>query len=67
MNENDEMTDLEYRRKQLEQLQSTVLDLEESRWNNHYGYNMNDFRMDIMEYEKNHLSICRIFLWGFIP
>ncbi|MFA6813731.1 MAG: C-terminal helicase domain-containing protein, partial [Bacteroidaceae bacterium] len=26
MNENDEMTDLEYRRKQLEQLQSTVLD-----------------------------------------
>ena len=25
MNENDEMTDLEYRRKQLEQLQSTVL------------------------------------------
>ena len=57
MNENDEMTDLEYRRKQLEQLQSTVLDLEDIQGNiSITDTNMNDFRMDIMEYEKNHLA-----------
>lgn len=56
MNENDEMTDLEYRRKQLEQLQSTVLDLEDIQGGiTITDTNMNDFRMDIMEYEKNHL------------
>ena len=56
MNENDEMTDLEYRRKQLEQLQSTVLDLEDIQGGTTItDTNMNDFRMDIMEYEKNHL------------
>lgn len=57
MNENDEMTDLEYRRKQLEQLQSTVLDLEDIQGGiTITDTNMNDFRMDIMEYEKNHLA-----------
>lgn len=57
MNENDEMTDLEYRRKQLEQLQSTVLDLEDIQGGiTITDTNMNDFRMDIMEYEKNHLT-----------
>src|SRR5574344_1791161 len=56
MNENDEMTDLEYRRKQLEQLQSTVLDLEDIQGGiTITDTNMNDFRMDIMEYEKKHL------------
>ncbi len=56
MNENDEMTDLEYRRKQLEQLQSTVLDLEDIQGGiTITDTNMNDFRMDIMEYEKNYL------------
>lgn len=56
MNENDEMTDLEYRRKQLEQLQSTVLDLEDIQGGiTITDTNMNDFRMDILEYEKNHL------------
>lgn len=57
MNENDEMTDLEYRRKQLEQLQSTVLDLEDIQGGiTITDTNMNDFRMDIMEYEKKHLA-----------
>lgn len=50
MNENDEMTDLEYRRKQLEQLQSTVLDLEDIQGGiTITDTNMNDFRMDILE------------------
>lgn len=68
MNENDEMTDLEYRRKQLEQLQSTVLDLEDIQGGiTITDTNMNDFRMDIMEYEKNTLLIFRIFRWASIP
>jgi SNF2 family DNA or RNA helicase len=57
MNENDEMTDLEYRRKQLEQLQSTVLDLEDIQGGMTItDANMNDFRMDVMEYEKSRLA-----------
>lgn len=57
MNGNDEMTDLEYRRKQLEQLQNTVLDLEDIQGGiTITDTNMNDFRMDILEYEKNHLA-----------
>lgn len=56
MNENDEMTDLEYRRKQLEQIQNTVLDLEDIQGGiTITDSNMNDFRMDILEYEKEHL------------
>lgn len=56
MNENDEMTDLEYRRKQLEQIQNTVLDLEDIQGGiTITDTNMNDFRMDILEYEKEHL------------
>lgn len=57
MNENDEMTDLEYRRKQLEQIQNTVLDLEDIQGGiTITDTNMNDFRMDILEYENNHLA-----------
>ena len=57
MNENDEMTDLEYRRKQLEQIQNTVLDLEDIQGGiTITDTNMNDFRMDILEYEKEHLA-----------
>lgn len=57
MNGNDEMTDLEYRRRQLEQLQNTVLDLEDIQGGiTITDTNMNDFRMDILEYENNHLA-----------
>lgn len=57
MTENDEMTDLEYRRKQLEQMQNSVLDLEDIQGGiTITDTNMNDFRMDILEYENNHLA-----------
>lgn len=57
MNANDEMTDLEYRRKQLEQIQNTVLDLEDIKGGvTITDTNMNDFRMDILEYENTHLA-----------
>jgi hypothetical protein len=54
MNGQDEMNDLEYRRKQLEQLQNTVLDLEDIQGGMTItDGNMNDFRMDLLEYSKN--------------
>lgn len=57
MNPNDEMTDLEYRRKQLEQLQNTVLDLEDIQGGiTITDTNMNDFRMDALEYESENLA-----------
>jgi len=57
MNSNDEMTDLEYRRVQLEQLQNTVLDLEDIQGGiTITDTNMNDFRMDILDYEHNNLE-----------
>lgn len=57
MNANDEMTDLEYRRKQLEQIQNTVLDLEDIQGGvTITDTNMNDFRMDLLEYEGKHLA-----------
>ena len=56
MNGNDEMTDLEYRRKQLEQIQNTVIDLEDIQGGvTITDTNMNDFRMDILAYEKEHV------------
>src|SRR5574344_340028 len=56
MNANDQVTDLEYRRKQLEQIQNAVVDLEDIQGGiTITDTNMNDFRMDIMEYEKKHL------------
>ena len=57
MNESDEMTDLDYRRKQLEQMQEAVLDLEDVKGGvTITDINMNDYRMDINEYEKEHLE-----------
>jgi hypothetical protein len=54
MNGQDEMNDLEYRRKQLEQLQNTVLDLEDIQGGMTItDSNMNDFRMDLLEYSKS--------------
>ncbi|MFD2247293.1 helicase-related protein [Pontibacter ruber] len=53
--EKDQMNDLDYRRKQLEQLQDSVVDLEEM----HGGISitdltLNDFKMELMEYLKTH-------------
>ncbi|MDR0995917.1 MAG: DEAD/DEAH box helicase, partial [Tannerella sp.] len=52
------MNDLEYRRKQLEQLQHSVLDLEDIKGGiTITDSTMSDFRMDILEYEKEHLTV----------
>ena len=57
MNKNDEMIDLEYRRKQLEQIQNTVLDLEDMQGGvTITDTNMNDFRMDLLGYESSHIK-----------
>jgi len=54
---NDEMIDLEYRSKQLKQIQNSVIDLEDIKGGiTITDTNMNDFRMDILEYEKEHLE-----------
>ena len=51
------MNDLEYRRKQLKQLQDTVVDLEEiSGGVSITDLTLNDFRMDLTEYMKEHLA-----------
>lgn len=51
------MNDLEYRRKQLKQLQDTVVDLEEiSGGVSITDLTLNDFRMDLTEYMKEHLT-----------
>jgi hypothetical protein len=53
MNGQDEMNDLEYRRKQLEQLQNTVLDLEDIQGGMTItDSNLNDFRMDLLSIRK---------------
>ncbi len=49
------MNDLEYRRRQLEQLQNEVLDLEDLGGNiSITDMTLNDFRMDLAEYLKGH-------------
>ncbi len=54
-NESKEMKDLEYRKKQLEQLQNEVVDLEEiSGGISITDVTFNDFKTDLMEYMKNH-------------
>ncbi len=51
------MNDLEYRRKQLHQLQNTVVDLEEmSGGVSITDLTLNDFRMDLSEFMKEHLG-----------
>lgn len=53
-NENKEMNDLEYRRKQLKQLQEEVVDLEEiSGGISITDLTMNDFKMDLSSYMKD--------------
>lgn len=52
------MNDLEYRRKQLQQLQDAVLDLEDiSGGISITDLTLNDFRMDLTGYMKNHLPL----------
>lgn len=56
--DNGEMNDLDYRRKQLQQMQTEVIDLEDV----HGGisitdFTFNDFKMDLMEYLKDNHSI----------
>ena len=52
------MNDLEYRRKQLQQLQDNVVDLEDmSGGVSITDMTLNDFRMDLSEYMKGHLGI----------
>ena len=50
-----EMNDLQYRKKQLEQIQNEVLDIEDL-WNGVTitDLTMNDFKMDLSEYMKEH-------------
>tara|TARA_R110000787_G_C13441618_1_gene446432 strand:- start:1890 stop:5114 length:3225 start_codon:yes stop_codon:yes gene_type:complete len=53
-----QMNDLEYRRKQLEQLQNTVVDLEDmSGGVSITDLTLNDFRMDLTDYMSSHLHL----------
>jgi hypothetical protein len=67
--EKKKMNDLEYRRKQLKQLQEAVVDVEElSGGISITDLTLNDFKMDLMEYMKEHqgelesapLGICAV-------
>lgn len=54
----EKMNDLEYRRKQLEQLQEEVIDLEEmSGGLSITDLTLNDFKMDLVEYMENHREV----------
>lgn len=54
-NDKKGMNDLEYRKKQLEKLQNQVVDLEDiSCGISITDFTMNDFKMDLMEYMKEH-------------
>lgn len=55
---NKQMNDLEYRRRQLQQLKDAVLDLEDiSGGISITDLTLNDFRMDLTEYMKAHLPL----------
>ncbi|WP_323772147.1 helicase-related protein [Antarctobacter sp.] len=55
--EKKQMNDLEYRRRQMQQLQDTVLDLEDMDGNvSITDLTLNDFRMDLSGYLKEHLE-----------
>ena len=55
--EQKQMNDLEYRRRQMQQLQDTVLDLEDMEGNvSITDLTLNDFRMDLSGYLKEHLE-----------
>lgn len=55
---NKQMNDLEYRRKQLQQLQDVVLDLEDINGGiSITDLTLNDFRMDLTEYMKDNMPV----------
>ncbi|HOO25208.1 MAG TPA: helicase-related protein [Clostridiales bacterium] len=57
---NDEKTDLEYRRAQLERLQEEVVDIEEmSSGISIMDFGLNEFRLDLLEYIKANPSVER--------
>ncbi|MCU7839415.1 MAG: DEAD/DEAH box helicase family protein [Candidatus Thiodiazotropha sp. (ex Troendleina suluensis)] len=61
-----EMNDLEYRRKQLQQLQNAVVDLEDIAGGvSITDLTLNDFRMDLSEYMKQHLGVLEQAPHGF--
>jgi len=58
INDKKRMNDLEYRRRQLKQLQETVLDLEDIQGNiSITDLTLNDFRMDLMGFLKDHATL----------
>ena len=60
---NEERGDLEYRRKQLERLQKEVVDLEEMESGiSILDLGLNDFRLDLQEYTKQHGNLNRVHL-----
>lgn len=60
------MNDLEYRRKQLQQLQNAVVDLEDIAGGvSITDLTLNDFRMDLSEYMKQHLGVLEQAPHGF--
>jgi superfamily II DNA or RNA helicase len=61
-----EMNDLEYRRKQLQQLQAAVVDLEDIAGGvSITDLTLNDFRMDLSEYMKQNLGVLEQAPYGF--
>jgi hypothetical protein len=58
INSSKEMNDLQYRKKQLEQIQNEVVDIEDlSNWVTITDLTMNDFKMDLSEYLKENKEI----------
>lgn len=61
----DQMNDLEYRRRQLEQLQNEIVDLEDlSNGISITDLTLSDFRMDLLEYRKEHGDALRDIPFG---
>lgn len=53
-----DMNDLQYRKKQLEKIQSEVVDIEDLWWGvSITDLTLNDFKMDLVEYAKEHKDI----------
>jgi hypothetical protein len=58
INSSKEMNDLQYRKKQLEQIQNEVVDIEDlSNWVTITDLTMSDFKMDLSEYLKENKEI----------
>ena len=56
-NESKDMNDLQYRKKQLEQIQNEVVDIEDISWGiSITDLTMNDFKMELADYAKDNLE-----------